>query len=204
MTTSVIIWTALVPWLLLVWIFQRVSGLSGLGGLFLVSALALGVVVFPWLGHPLPYWTAGLGANFSVILAGLLVLAILRGGFSCSLFRPRDWRATWCFGALGAILLYPSALGLGPGGWDVYALGWPWLSWGQSFFFFASAGVASAGLILVGNRFGYLLLLALLASALGMQESDNLWDYLLDPAYASALLVAVLYLAGRRYFGGRG
>ena len=58
--------------------------------------------------------------------------------------------------------------------------------------------LSAAALILRGNRFGYILLLALLGYAVGFQESTNLWDYLLDPVYGAVALLAVLWMLGRR------
>ena len=100
--------------------------------------------------------------------------------------------AAWIFGAVASLSLYPSALGLGPQNFDSYALGWPWLFWGQSLALFGGAGLAAASLIWRGNRFGYVLVLALLGYAVGFQESENLWDYLLDPVYGAVSLLVVL------------
>jgi len=178
MKTTVIIWTFLVPLLLLWWIFQRAAGLRGWIPTLVAGAVALGVVLFPWFGHALPHWSASLSANFSVIMLVLLLLGILDRAGGCDLFRSRDWRAAWIFGAIAALLLYPSALGLGPQNFDSYALGWPWLFRGPSLVLFAGAGLAAAVLTWRGNRFGYVLLLALLGYCAGFQESENLWDYL--------------------------
>jgi hypothetical protein len=64
---------------------------------------------------------------------------------------------------------------------------------------FGGAGLAAALLLWGGNRFGYVLLLALLAYATGFQESENLWDYLLDPVYGAVSLLVVLWSALRRF-----
>ena len=198
MKESVMVWAALVPWLLLWWIFQRVAGLRGWSGTAVAGVVALAAVWFPWFGHPLPYWSAGLSANFSMIMAMLLAAGICDRARKDEILRSNDWRAAWIFGALASVLLYPSALGMGPQNFDAYALGWPWLFWGQSLVLFGGAAVCAAALILRGNRFGYILLLALLGYAVGFQESTNLWDYLLDPVYGAVALLAVLWMLGRR------
>lgn len=198
MKTTVIIWTFLVPLLLLWSIFQRAAGLRGWIPTLVAGAVALGAVLFPWFGHALPHWSAGLSANFSVIMPLLLLLGILARAGGCELFRSRDWRAAWIFGAIAALLLYPSALGLGPQNFDSYALGWPWLFRSPSLVLFAGAGLAAAVLIWRGNRFGYVLLLALLGYCVGFQESENLWDYLLDPVYGAVSLLVVLWMIFRR------
>jgi len=199
MKTAVILWTFIVPLLLLWWIFQRAAGLRGWIATLVAGVAALAATCFPWFGHPLPFWSAGLSANFSVIMVALLALGILhRAGF-LGVFRPRDWMAAWIFGAVASLLLYPSALGLGLQNFDSYALGWPWLFWGQSLALFGGAGLAAALLIWRGNRFGYVLGLALLGYAVGFQESENLWDYVLDPVYGAVSLLVVLAVLARRF-----
>ena len=199
MTTIVAIWTFLVPLLLLWWIFQRAARLRGWIATIVAGVAALGAVLLPWFGHSLPHWSAGLSANFSVIMAVLLIVGIVSRAGGCGFFRERDWSAAWIFGAVASLLLYPSALGLGPQNFDSYALGWPWLFRGQSLVLFGGAGLTAALLIWCGNRFGYVLLLALLAYAAGFQESENLWDYLLDPVYGAVSLLVVLWSAVRRF-----
>ena len=192
MKTTVIIWTFLIPLLLLWWIFQRAAGLRGWIPTLVAGAAALAATCFPWFGHPLPFWSSSLSANFSVIMVVLLVLGILdRAGFP-GVFRRRDWVAAWIFSALASLLLYPSALGLGPQNFDAYALGWPWLFRVYSLALFGGAGLAAALLIWWGNRFGYVLSLALFGYMAGFQESENLWDYLLDPVYGAVSLLFVL------------
>ena len=192
------VWTALVPWLLLWWIFQRIIGRRGWGAALVAGGVALAAVWFPWFGHAIPYWSASLSANFSVVMAVLLAVGIIDRARGPGLFRAGDWRAAWIFGAAAALLLYPSALGLGPRNFDAYALGWPWLFWGQSGVLFGAVAAVAAGLILVGNRFGYVLLVATAGYATGFQESTNAWDYLMDPVYGAVALLWVLWIAGQR------
>jgi hypothetical protein len=199
MKTAVMIWTMLAPWLLLWWIFQRAVGLRGWFGLAVSGVLALATILFPWFGHGLPYWSASLSANFSVVMGALLAVGIFDRAGRARLFRARDWNAAWIFGAVASVLLYPSALGLGPQNFDSYALGWPWLFWGQSFWLFGGVSLAAAVLIGRGNRFGYVLLAALAGRVMGFQESHNLWDYLLDPVYGAVSLLVVLWMLARRF-----
>ena len=48
------------------------------------------------------------------------------------------------------------------------------------------------------NRFGLLLLLAIVAYHLGLLESENYWDYLLDPAYCLVALIVLGCQLGAR------
>lgn len=198
MKTTVILWTYLVPLLLLWWSFQRAAGLRGWVPTLVAGAAAAGAVLFPWFGHSLPFWSAGLSANFSVVMVLLLAVSIHDRACQGQFFRTRDWKAAWIFGAVAALLLYPSALGLGPQNFDSYALGWPWLFRGQSLVLFGGAGLTAAALIWRGNRFGYVLLVALVGYVTGFQESENLWDYLLDPVYGAVSLLVVLWITLRR------
>lgn len=193
-------WSALVPWLLLVWLFLVLSGRRGVVGGFVCAVAAAAVLVFPWWGHPLPYWSRALLANFSIPTAGLLVVAVIGMVRRRPLFEPQDWRAAWIFGAVASFALYPSALGLGPRSFDAYALGWPWLFWGQSGVLFGGVALATAFLLWRGNRFGFLLLAGLVAFSAQLQESQNLWDYLVDPLFGgfSILLVSRRLLSRHR------
>lgn len=186
-------WGAAVVWLLLLWTIQRRPSCRGWRGT-LASALFAGVILMvPWFGHPLPYWSRGLSANFSVTMAVLLVVAIFDRAFGTTIFRKRDWNAAWTFGAASSLLLYPSALGLGPQNFDSYALGWPWLFWRQSFVLFGGAAFVASALVLRCNRFGLVLLAAFAGYAMSFQESANFWDYLIDPVFAAVSLLWSLW-----------
>jgi hypothetical protein len=52
--------------------------------------------------------------------------------------------------------------------------------------------VAAAILLLLGNRFGIILILSQLGSLLHLQESANLWDALVDPFYGGLSLLIVM------------
>ena len=152
--------------------------------------VALGcVVLVPVAGMPIGRWLHGLGQTFSIPF--LIVLLDL----VAAPFLARPWldaaarRAAVWWGAGTAVLLYPAALGLGRS--DPYTLGWsePGVA--------AAAAVAGAALILAGNRFGIVLLAAGVASRLGLLESDNAWDYLVDPVYGVTALGNLLVTAGR-------
>lgn len=153
------------------------------GWLFGMGVLAMGIVWFPVGGLPLGRWFTGLSANFSLPLLALIADAIGRRVCNAELLGQNGTRAATGFGAVAGILLYPMALGLGPV--DPYALGWSfgWL--------FAATGALTATWLWRGNRFGLVLLAAIVAYDLRLQESNNYWDYLVDPVYFLISLVAV-------------
>lgn len=196
MTSAVAVWSWLGLWLALSWLVARGLHLVPLlrGKRALVSGIALLVAALltqiRWFGYPLQFWSASLAANFSIMLIVLLLIWAVGELTGREYFRARDWQAAWIFGAVASFGLYPSALGLGPGSFDAYSLGWPWLGPG-SFVLFAVVSVAAAGLFLAGNRFAFLLLAAMTGYTLQFQESINYWDYVLDPVYAAASLVAL-------------
>ena len=107
------------------------------------------------------------------------------------IFSQRDWDAGWIFGAIGGVLLYPLALGIGSV--DPYEWGWRFSP------LFVVAGALTVWLIWKQSRFAILLLLAAAAFHLRVLESSNYWDYLLDPIYCLVSLVVL----GRRLISAR-
>ena len=96
-------------------------------------------------------------------------------------FFPANQRPTiFIFAVTAGFALYPSALGWGR--FDVYTLGWNFSA------LTVAVGALAIGLIWRGQRFHLVLVAALLAWQLGLMESRNLWDYLVDPVL---LLVSV-------------
>lgn len=120
-----------------------------------------------------------------------LVLALrglardIRGG------DPADRRTTLTLQALVAVagvVLYPLALGLGA--WDPYRLGY-----GDPFFLAALLVVALTALVLDNPLVTFCTALGVLAWGLGVYESRNLWDCLIDP-------LVFVWAAGALLFGG--
>lgn len=92
---------------------------------------------------------------------------------------------------IGALILYPATLGLSQ--WDPYRLGY-----GMSLPL--GCGLIIALLFVLEQRFTAMAMsLALLAYALRLLESENLWDYLLDPW----LTGYALYRLARIHIGNR-
>ena len=94
--------------------------------------------------------------------------------------------------AAAALFLYPLALGWGD--FDAYRPGWG--SWGMQFGLLALCAACYAkGLLLLPA----LVALALLAWSMGLMESGNLWDYLMDP-WLSIFALGFVFLKCARYF----
>jgi phosphoglycerol transferase MdoB-like AlkP superfamily enzyme len=124
-----------------------------------------------------------LSLNFSLPLLLLVGLTILERGFSRKIFSRADWSAAAIFGVGAMLLLYPSALGLTR--IDTYSWGWS-----HSALIALVTGI-TIFLLWKKNRFGIVLLLSLLAFALHVKDTMNLWDYLIDPIYG---VIAFLWL----------
>ena len=177
------------PWLVLLRGFQFLAGRfrpqwRGWGRLSLLGLVAGGLLAVPAQGMPIAGWVRGLNANFSIPFTGLIAAAVWEEEFRRKLFSAGDWTAGWAFGAVAGLALYPLALGWGR--FDPYEWGWSF-----SPLFVVSAAL-SVILLWKQNRFGLLLLLAILAYSLRLLESANYWDYLVDPVYCVVSMVAIL------------
>ena len=123
---------------------------------------------------PVVAYVRGITADFSITL---IVLAVWRICPLAFIFQPvpkRESMAVMVAVALAAVFLYPLALGWGD--WDAYGPGWG--SWGMllALLLLCAACLAKGLKVLPA-----LVALALMAWSLGLMESGNLWDYLLDP-----------------------
>ncbi|MBN8249677.1 MAG: hypothetical protein J0L84_19835, partial [Verrucomicrobia bacterium] len=142
------------------------------GMLLLVCLGATGVRIH---GLTMAGWWSGIVPGLSLPTLALLVHAGLRVSGHEGLFRSRDLRDLWWFGVLAGLLLYPAALGWGS--WDPYAAGWS-RSW-----VVLAAGALCVLALLQDRRLGVVLVAAAVAWRLGLLESQNYWDYLLDPLF---------------------
>ena len=139
-------------------------------------AAALAAALVPVGGMPLGRWLHGIDGGFSIpLVAGLLDRFVAAWSGRPLLDRAARTTSGW-FGLACGLALYPAALGLGA--FDPYVLGW------ASPVVMLGAAVVAAVLIVRGNAFGYVLLAAGLLWQLDVLESENAWDYLVDPVYA--------------------
>jgi hypothetical protein len=151
--------------------------------------IAAVLLVIPIGGWNAVAWLRALEPNPSFTLTGLLLVALGSRLSGATLLRREDWNAAWIFGAVAALVLYP--MGLGLTNLDPYAWGWtPVLP-------LALAAPATL-LLLRGNRFALILLLPFAGFLLGLQESTNFWDALIDPFYGAAGLLLTAAMVARR------
>ena len=189
---------AICPWLALVLVLvelaKRWSGgrLRGPALLAAGGVIGAGLLAWPVDGLPLARWIAALNANFSVTLTGLLAVLVWENAFGRKLFSPSDWAAAWGFGAMGGLVLYPLAMGWGE--FDPYEWGWGFSP------LFVAAGALTAWWLWRRNRFGWSMLAAVVAWHFRLMESENYWDYLLDPIYSLTGLTMIIGLNCRGCF----
>ena len=182
---------SVLPWLVIMTLLQKKIQknrffISPVVPFFFVGLLVAGILFLPIIstemgGVSLALWSSSLMRSVSLPLIGLLVIVMMDRLFSCQLFLHSEWRTLWIFGMSSSLLLYPAALGLGH--IDPYCWGW------GNRYFLITLTLVTLLLLLAKNRFAILLLLALAAYDLQLQESTNLWDYLIDPIYAILAMI---------------
>jgi len=131
---------------------------------------------------PVLAFARGVSSDLSTTLVALACLSLSRRLFSLPAMAQREGLALYVALALAAVVLYPTALGWGD--WDAYQPGWGSLGM-LGILLMLSLAFWLGGLRLLPVLVG----LALLAWSLGLMESSNLWDYLMDPWLA---IVAVI------------
>jgi hypothetical protein len=159
-----------------------VSRLKGLRLALLLGAVAA-IALIPFGGLPLAAYLRGAIGDLSITSVLLLLLVLARPLLGLPISRPRSIGLALI--VLGALVLYPKALGLGAG--DPYRLGYGDVG--------LLAGLLILALTALWRRLpGIALGLALpvAAWAAGWYESSNLWDYLLDPLVAIYAAAALL------------
>jgi hypothetical protein len=150
----------------------------------IVAAAALILVLLPVKQVPTARFVAGFNANFSITLSALLLGLLLRQLHGIRLFDRRALRTISVCGLIVGPCLYAGSMNLAP--FDLYRYGW------GSIFLLAPLFILTVCLIAGGNRAGYVLAAAVAAYGLRLLESDNLWDYLLDPFVIGWCLIASL------------
>ena len=148
---------------------------------------------------PVVAYVRGITADFSITFIALAVWRICHVAFIVQPVPKREGMAVMVAVALAAVFLYPLALGWGD--WDAYGPGWG--SWGMLLALLLLCAVCLAKGFKVLPA---LVALALMAWSLGLMESGNLWDYLLDPwlsIFALAHLGKIVFIKCSRLLVGR-
>jgi len=154
------------------------------------ALLATAIMFIPVRDLPFGRWIISLNANFSIPLTAVLFSGVVRGFFSIRLLDDKALLTCWIFSLAAGLFLYPMALGLGR--WDPYGAGW-----GFSWLFVLLLGVTLV-LLAMNNRFAVVLMGVMAAYNLGLLESTNLWDYLVDPVLVVISLIGLGWRIGVR------
>jgi len=141
----------------------------------IVGAGTVGLLIVPLSGLPLWNRAFSLFPNPSLPLLGIVCSALWQRLPGMTVFNRADWRAIWTFGAAAGTALYLHPVIFGSV--DLYYWGW------DRERAVCLLAVLTVGLLGWGNRLGVLLLAALLGYALNALESQNCWDYVMDPIY---------------------
>jgi hypothetical protein len=162
-------------WLGMLWCVGAKPGRRPRVDRVLLGTAALLLLFVPLNG--LPLWSRAFSfvPNPSLPMLGIVCAALARRLLGIAVFKPADWRAIWLFGAVAGSVLYLHPLAIGAV--DLYYWGWERESAAC-----VLAGFAVA-LLACGQRLGVLLLAALVAYAVNALESQNCWDYVMDPFF---------------------
>jgi hypothetical protein len=155
-----------------------------------VLPIAVVVLFVPVGGLPLVAHMRGATGDLSVSTLALAAGAVFFRLTGRRVVEPRDRNALLWLVAGAALFLYPLALGWTS--FDPYALGY------GSVVFITALLAVTLGAWRAGLKFSVLVVLvAGLAWLLGVYESRNLWDYLIDPLAAIYALAALLTAGAR-------
>jgi hypothetical protein len=141
------------------------------------------LMLVPFSGMPLAAYMRGETGDLSITTQVLLWCALVRHW--CGATKGNGHFALLILIALAALGLYPMALGVGA--YDPYRMGYGNLQFVSALLLLAlAAWFWKSALIALCIAF------ATLAWAVGWYESNNLWDYLLDPFVSIYALAAIV------------
>jgi hypothetical protein len=165
-------------------VVRGIQVLGGDRGPRWLPLLAGGLSFVPVSGLPIGRWLHGFNPSVSIPFVAILLNAVISPLLERQLLDEKALRAGLWFGALAGLVLYPMAAGIGP--FDPYELGWNWPG------IELVVGGLSVLLLWRQNAFGGVLLLTGVAWRLGGMESQNVWDYLIDPIYFVMSVIGLL------------
>lgn len=139
-----------------------------------VILLPLIILAIPINDLPVIYYLRGAFGDLSVISFALLLSAALKNIFNVNVLESRAVDILCVFLLIIGLPFYITSLGVGQT--DLYSFGYSQIT--VSMFL-----IALALLSFLKKQFnlGLLLLLPVVAFEVGLLESNNIWDYLLDP-----------------------
>jgi hypothetical protein len=151
----------------------------------LLQGTVFALMLIPFGAMPFAAYLRGMTGDLSITTLVLLCCAMLRPWCGCVEVQDKRRFAVLTLIALAALGVYPMALGVGA--YDPYHLGY-----GNLLFVAALLLVAMAAWFRGFSLISLCIALATLAWTAGWYESDNLWDYLLDPFVAIYALAAIM------------
>jgi len=163
---------------------MRRTGLSKSHLAILMGAVFV-LALIPFGAIPIAAYVRGLTGDLSITTLVLLWCALLRPWCACVTFEAKHRIALLILIALAALALYPMALGAGA--YDPYPLGYGNLQFVVALLLLALAAWFRKFVLIAAC-----IALATMAWAVGWYESNNLWDYLLDPFIAIYALLSII------------
>ncbi len=157
--------------------------------ILMVAVFVLSLIPFGTM--PIAAYARGVTGDLSITTLVLLWCALSRPWCGCVTVEAKHRRALLILIALAALALYPMALGVGA--YDPYRLGY-----GDPLFVSALLLLALAAWFWKSTLIALCIAFATLAWAVGWYESNNLWDYLLDPFVSIYALCAIIIQAVKR------
>jgi len=169
--------------------------LPGIAGFTRIQRTTLLAVVFvlaliPLGGIPLAAYVRGVSGDLSITMLVLLCCALLMPSLGCNTEDIKARYVLLTLIALVALMLYPLALGFTS--FDPYRLGY-----GDTWFIAALLLIALSAWAFKYYLIASCIAMATIAWAGGWYESDNLWDYLLDPWLAIYALFSITLRVAR-------
>ena len=155
---------------------------------FVIVGTVFVLLLLPVGELPLAAYVRGMVGDPSISLLAVLGYAVARrAGYLAPMSATRHMGALLVL-LLAAVTLYPLALGAAP--YDTYRWGY-----GEAWFLGGLLVLALAGVVLRTPLVTVSISLAVLCWAVGWYESDNLWDYLIDPMLAVYGVFALFFAA---------
>ncbi|EAT10933.1 hypothetical protein HF888_05580 [Bermanella marisrubri] len=145
--------------------------------------IAAVVIVLPLENWLVVEFSRGYLSDLSMATVAIAVMSIVgQGQYQMS----NAFKLTFL---LLAIVLYPSAMGWGM--FDVYSLGYP-SDTGYGYLVAVVAAIAVLAVIVKSWQLAIVMTMVLIGNGVGLYETQNLWNYLLDPLVVVACIFSYL------------